>query len=263
MLQIENIRRDAGTMPWFEEVEREADSWSFILMGYGKCVYWVQGEKMLLEKGDVLLLPPGVTYYGKSIPSLTHEKYVTTFSSGAGGAAPLPLLASDQPLRWRCAAWELLLARAQTMAQEWAEGAPYTGVLCSALLLESLTRLNREYDKGPHTALLHRQGELMTAYLRNHYREKVTKEDLAAVIGRSPGHAAVLFREATGQTISEYTHGLRIKTAVYLLRHSDLTVADIAEQLGYCDPSFFHRTFKRLTGLPPSHYLKEREAPLR
>ncbi|MCZ8523253.1 MULTISPECIES: AraC family transcriptional regulator [Paenibacillus] len=263
MLLIENIRRDAGTMPWYEEVEREAESWSFILMGYGKCIYWVRGEKLLLEKGDVLLLPPGVIYYGKSIPSLSHEKYVTTFGAGECGAPPLPLLSSDQPLRWRCAGWELLLGRARAMEEEWKEASPYKDVLCGALLLESLTRLNREYDKGQRTGLRHGQAELMTAYLRNHYREKVTKEDLGTVIGRSPGHAAVLFREATGQTISEYAHGLRIKTAVYLLRHSDLTVADIAEQLGYCDPSFFHRTFKRLTGAPPSRYLKEREAPLK
>ncbi|MNR65262.1 DNA-binding transcriptional regulator AraC [compost metagenome] len=48
-----------------------------------------------------------------------------------------------------------------------------------------------------------------------------------------------------------------MKTAVYLLSHSLLTVADIAEQLGYCDPSYFHKQFKAIVGRTPSEIVKE------
>jgi AraC family transcriptional regulator of arabinose operon len=103
---------------------------------------------------------------------------------------------------------------------------------------------------------------MMKAHIQNRYREKITKDDLGNAAGISPSYAAALFKEVTGQTIGEYTHAVRIKTALYLLRHSRLSIADIAESLGYCDASFFHRTFKRLTGLSPSQVMQEREQPL-
>lgn len=264
MLEIREVRHDAGTMQWYEEEPEPSDHWSLILMGYGRCIYWIEGEKVLLEKGDNLLVPAGSVFYGKSIPSVSHEKYAVSFTvSGASATAPpLPLLAGTGFKRLRSAKTELLLARAAVMHEQWREKLPYAEVLCGALLLECLTYVNREWDQGPLSSVKHRQAEQMKSFLKNRYRGKVTKEDLAAVIGKSPNYAASLFSEMTGQTISDYVHGLRIKTAVYLLRHSGLTIADIAEQLGYCDASYFHRTFKKLTGTAPSEMLKERETPL-
>lgn len=82
----------------------------------------------------------------------------------------------------------------------------------------------------------------------------MTKETLADVVGRSPNYAATIFRQVTGQTISDYTHGVRVKTAMYMLEESLLTVEDIADFLGYSDVSYFTRTFKRIAGMPPSAY---------
>lgn len=263
MLSISEVRHDAGMTAWFEEPPKPPAVRTFILMGYGRCLYWINGEKCVLEKGDALLLPAGTAYYGKSIPSVTHEKYVVSFQTPSGFAPLLPLLHSEAPLMCRASRSELLLARVQTMHEQWREQAPYAAVLCAALLLECLTYVNRELDGGPPSSSRQQRTEQMKAYLRNHYRRKVTKEDLGLATGISPNYAATLFKEMTGQTISAFTHGLRTKTAVYLLRHSELTVADIAEQLGYCDVSYFHKTFKRLTGAVPSDYVKEREARLK
>lgn len=262
MLSIKSVAHHAGTMPWFEESGQESALWSFILVGYGKCVYWVEGEKVLLEKGDVLLIPAGTRFYGKSIPSLSHEKYVVTFTIAAEADPPLPIIAVAHHLHLRSLQADLLLGRIQTMEEEWKEHLPYCKAMGQALLLEVLTRLNREWDQGPRSSVKHRQAEAMKAYIKNHYREKVTKYELAATIGKSPNYTAALFSETTGQTISDYVHAMRIKTAIYMLRHSQLTVGDIADYLGYCDTSYFHRTFRRLTGTSPSAYMKERVEPL-
>ncbi|MGG2198015.1 helix-turn-helix domain-containing protein [Paenibacillus validus] len=262
MLSVKSVSRHAGTMPWFEESGQENALWSFILVGYGKCVYWLEGEKVLLEKGDVLLIPAGTSFYGKSIPSLSHEKYVVTFAVSTETGLALPITAVTHPLHLRSTQADLLLGRIQTMWEEWTEQFPYREAMGHALLLEMLTRLNREWDHGPRSSVKHRQAEAMKAYIKNHYREKVTKDELAAAIGKSPNYAATLFRLTTGQTISDYVHTMRIKTAIYMLRHSQLTVGDIADYLGYCDTSYFHRTFRRLTGASPSVYMKERVEPL-
>jgi AraC family transcriptional regulator of arabinose operon len=125
--------------------------------------------------------------------------------------------------------------------------------------MELLVYANREVEERPEPLVAHRLAEQMKAYIHNHYRERVTKEELAQVIQRSPNHAAKIFRDVTGQTIGEYVHAVRMKTAVYMLQHSVLTVAEIAEFVGYGDPSYFYRVFRRLTGHVPAHFLAARE----
>ena len=263
MLQVHSVVQDTG-VHWFDEGERGVHLHSIILMTYGKCLYWVEGEKKMLDKGDLLFLPQQAAYYGKSIPTVTHAKYVVTFSYAegtAGGPALLPILEELQPRQWKTERFELLQQRFKTMFEQWNERLPYREAMCQALLLESLTHWNREIDEGHRSDVKHRHAEQMKQYVQNHYRERVTKEELGTVIDKSPNYAAVLFREMTGQTIGDYIHAERIRRAIYLLQHSRMTVADIAEYLGYCDPSYFHKVFKRKIGLPPSSYIKEREHP--
>lgn len=259
MLRVQSVVQDTG-VHWFDEGERGVHLHSVILMTYGKCMYWVEGEKTMLEKGDVLFLPQQAAYYGKSIPTVTHAKYVVTFQYLDGQAA-LPILEANRPIHWHTERFELLHQRFRTMFEQWSEKLPYREAMCGALLLEALTHWNREIDEGHRSDVKHRHAEQMKLYIQNHYRERVTKDELGGVIDKSPNYAAVLFREMTGQTIGDYVHSERIKRAIYLLQHSRMTVADIAEYLGYCDPSYFHKVFKREIGLPPSAYIKEREHP--
>ncbi|WP_159887235.1 helix-turn-helix domain-containing protein [Paenibacillus puerhi] len=268
MLLVKSVTHHAGSMPWFEESGTESSAWTLILVGYGKCVYWLEEEKVLLEKGDALLIPAGLRFYGKSIPSLSHEKYVVTFLPGASaphaagdGRPPLPLLQLAEYVQLRCGPSDLLLARLQLMHENWTERLSYHEIMAQALLLETLTLLSREWDRGPHSSAKHGLAEHMKTYIKQHYRRRVTKEELAAVTGKSPNYCATLFRQMTGQTISDYVHAARVKTAVSMLRHSRLTVADIGEYVGYADASYFHRIFRRMTGYPPSFYMRERDEP--
>ncbi|MCS7458868.1 AraC family transcriptional regulator [Paenibacillus doosanensis] len=260
MLHMETVRQDTGVQ-WFEEYEEGAPWYLLILVTYGKCLYWVHQEKLMLEKGDLLLIPSGVPFYGKSIPTVMHEKYVAAFRDETSSPA-LPLLSAQDFCKWKTGKYELLLQRFRMMHEEWNEQLPYREAMCQSLALEILTHWNRELDEGKPTSVKERHIELMKAYIQNHYREKVTKEDLANAIGKSPNYAASLFSGVTGQTIGGYVHALRVKTAVYLLTHSRRTVADISDYLGYCDPSYFHRIFKRETGKLPAAYIKERELPV-
>jgi AraC family transcriptional regulator of arabinose operon len=261
MLLVQSVRQDTSAQ-WFEEYKEGLSSWLLVMVNYGKCLYWVRQEKILLEKGDILLLPCNTEFYGKSIPSVTHEKYVAAFKVEQSALSVLlPLLGQNQTCKWKTAKHELLLQKFRTMHGEWAEKLTFAEAMCSALAMEVLTHWSREMSDGQPSTIKERHADLMKAYIQNHYREKVTKEELGGVISKSPNYAASVFSEITGQTIGGFVHALRVKTAVYLLTHSQRTVGDISEYLGYCDPSYFHRIFKRETGKSPAAYVKEREAP--
>lgn len=62
------------------------------------------------------------------------------------------------------------------------------------------------------------------------------------------------FRAATGYTPIEYVHALRIEEAKQLLETTSQPVEAIAAMVGYEDPAFWRRLFKRQTGVTPAHY---------
>ncbi|MBD2871341.1 AraC family transcriptional regulator [Paenibacillus arenilitoris] len=258
MLAILDAHQDNGA-DWYEEGGGDKPSFHLSLVTYGKCVYWVNDEKVIVEKGDLLIIPGHVPFYGKSIPTVLHTKYVVNFRKAAAEAG-LPILRSREPLWQRLGCYEKVLERLRGVMAQWSERPPYYEQMAQALLTEALVFLNQERDRGAISSDKHRRAESMKQYILTHYRGKVTKEELGDVIKTTPNYAATLFKAVTGQTISEYVHNQRMKTAVYMLTESQLTVGEIADYLGYNDVSYFHRIFKRSTGSSPSDYLHERSA---
>ena len=62
------------------------------------------------------------------------------------------------------------------------------------------------------------------------------------------------FKTATGTTLIDYLQNLRVEEAKRLLETGQIAVDEISVEVGYEDPSFFRRLFKRRTGLTPSQY---------
>lgn len=257
MLQVVDIRRDQG-MDWYEQCGEKLEKAFFILVSYGKCVYWINHEKVILEKGDLLLIPPNTSFYGKGIPTIVHEKYVMIFEGIEQQTYGLPILQRVKWLKAKTGLYEFMLERIRRSYSEWVEQEAYSGIRGQAILLEVLALWNRELDGAVISSKIQRHAERMKAFIQKHYRERVTKEELGDCISKSPNYAASVFRRVTGQTISEYVHTVRMKSAVYLLRDSLLTVGEISELLGYRDVSYFQRMFKRIYAKTPSEYLKER-----
>jgi AraC-like DNA-binding protein len=65
------------------------------------------------------------------------------------------------------------------------------------------------------------------------------------------------FNRAVGLAPMEYLLGWRMALAKNLLRHRELSVAEVAEQVGYSSASTFSVAFTRHAGLPPTHYARQ------
>ncbi|WP_127541309.1 helix-turn-helix transcriptional regulator [Paenibacillus illinoisensis] len=248
--------RHINGVGWYEEAVQTEGTWRLSLVTYGKCVYWVNGEKQIMEKGELLLIPGDVSYYGKSIPTVTHTQIVVHLQGDY--ADGLPALERAEALRHRPGCYELIHERMKAIHQQWQERPSYYVMMSQALLMEVLIYVNRELDRGVIPPEKHMHAERMKRYIERHYREKLTKDDLGDAIGKTPNYAAALFKSMTNQTISQYVHDQRMKRALYLLTESQLSIQEIAEFLGYRDLSYFYRIFKRITGTQPSDWLHER-----
>ncbi|MDF2671088.1 MAG: transcriptional regulator, AraC family [Paenibacillus sp.] len=91
-------------------------------------------------------------------------------------------------------------------------------------------------------------------HLNNYYEADVSKETLERVTERKYEYLCQVFKKYAGITILSYVHQLRIQQAKHLLLHTSRSVQEIGESLGYSDPFYFSRLFKKYEGSSPMQF---------
>jgi AraC-like DNA-binding protein len=89
-------------------------------------------------------------------------------------------------------------------------------------------------------------------FITTHYMNPVTIPKLAEHYGLKTKQFAYLFHKYTGVSPNEYLIDYRIHRAHELLCHSKCSVAEVSACVGYSDPYYFSRLFKKRTGFSPS-----------
>jgi AraC-like DNA-binding protein len=104
------------------------------------------------------------------------------------------------------------------------------------------------------------QRVLQTAQRMKHRLDRPLDVDQQASLARlSSSHYGTLFRRLTGDSPNAYFRRLRLHRAARLLMTTDESVAAIARRMGYEDPLYFSRAFRRVHGVSPSEY-RQRQA---
>ena len=90
-----------------------------------------------------------------------------------------------------------------------------------------------------------------------HYHEPAPVATMAGIAGLSERSLMRRFQKATGMTPIQYVHAIRIEEGKQMLEATQDSVEAIAHELGYEDPSFFVRLFKRDVRITPSQYRRK------
>lgn len=117
-------------------------------------------------------------------------------------------------------------------------------------------RQQQEYEDKPVGSLLYRYE--MDAVLSRNYSKDIGLEYLAEYFHLSPKRVSALIKSLYGKTFRQVKAEMRIAVAKQLLKESDLTVAEIGEQVGYQSTRGFLAAFMDLTGRTPSQYREEK-----
>ncbi|MDX9802087.1 MAG: response regulator [Spirochaetia bacterium] len=91
-------------------------------------------------------------------------------------------------------------------------------------------------------------------YINSHFSENINLDEICNYAGISKNYFCHLFKQETGLSIWEYLTEYRIEKARELLAGSDMKNYEISYHIGYENPSYFSRIFKKLTGKSPSDY---------
>lgn len=91
-------------------------------------------------------------------------------------------------------------------------------------------------------------------YMAENLQRPLTLGQLAAVASWSPPHYSMVFRRQLNLSPIEYLLRLKIQRACERLRTTDSRVSDIAREIGFTDPFYFSRLFRRRVGSSPRVY---------
>ncbi len=84
-----------------------------------------------------------------------------------------------------------------------------------------------------------------------HYHERLSLKDVAGAVHLSLGHLTTVVRRKTGRPVQEWIVERRMAEARRLLVATDVAVADIGQRVGYDDPGYFVKCFRRAHGMSP------------
>ena len=94
-------------------------------------------------------------------------------------------------------------------------------------------------------------------YISENYDKHISLSDLSEEFNISYSHLSVYFTKYAGVGFSDYLNEYRINVAADLLVTTDISIADVCQQVGIYDQSYFSKVFKKYKTLSPSNYRKQ------
>lgn len=95
-------------------------------------------------------------------------------------------------------------------------------------------------------------------YIHDNYGERIGIKELCRYLCCSKSTLVKLFKRECGTTVGAYITSVRLSEAERLLRSSDSSISEIAQECGFCDQSYFSKVFTAKNGMTPTDYRNSR-----
>ncbi|MDY0393981.1 AraC family transcriptional regulator [Virgibacillus halophilus] len=100
-------------------------------------------------------------------------------------------------------------------------------------------KMNGYYQSKKYAAQIER-------YIREHFQEKISLDEAADAVGLSASYFSNLFKQEFGINFTDYINRLRMEAAKTMIEENKLSIKQISYMLGYKDPNYFSRVFKKI-----------------
>lgn len=91
-------------------------------------------------------------------------------------------------------------------------------------------------------------------YIEDNYNKNISLDDVAKEINMSYHYFSKFFKDSIGKNFVDYLTELRIEKSKEMLRNSNISIKEISYEVGYSDPNYFSKIFKKATGMSPTDY---------
>jgi AraC-like DNA-binding protein len=226
--------------------------WEFTVAIEGSFTMHVPKQTIAMVPGTLCLIPPG-------IPAREEAAHSTDSIWLAFNARKMPDNLKTAPHTIHSP------SLAHMVEQLWLFAEKTFGPTGPELDAQTANIVNRFLRQLVEDERLRKRDPLERAiqYLLQNYTEPLDIAKVAQRFGYSEGYFYRSFKKRTGVAPNTFLVRARIQQAVLLLQETDLTVADIGVQVGYPNPMYFSRIFRRVTNRSPLAYRTQIKAGLK
>ena len=257
----------------FTPEETVASDHRIFIAEKGSAVFYLQNQPYSLTQGDVIYWPGG-TPYRVEIPSdsvvsgcnfdffqteHTVLRLIIPMKAAhfTGEVLETPDFSDFPFLNAPCCFRNTygVLPKLHELYEEFESKQIFYEQRCSALLKDVLILCLRFYNRN-HTSVATQTAQEVLSYIRDHYPEDLSANRFQELFHYHPNHISQLIKEQTGLPLHRYIRTYRIYAALDLLQSTQLSVGQIAEQVGIGDVHQFSKAFKQVIGTSPSSFRK-------
>ena len=258
LLHCETISARSQLFQWEIRPHRHADLYQLLYVHRGRAEIEVEGHRETVREATLQFLPP-LTVHGFRF-SENVEGYVVTLAAPwieqlrtqAGMGQDL----FQQPVRLPAGAERgYLHSLFKALQQEYQGPQPGRELMLHALANVALVWLGRRIQQHRAEGQRPDRGRDVLGRFQQqveaHFREQPSVETLAHRVGVSVPQLNSLCRRLARQSPLQVIHQRLLLEAKRDLTYTSMTINQIADTLGFADPAYFARFFRRLTGLSP------------
>jgi len=255
-LHLERIADRAHLHDWQIAPHRHHDLHQLVLVEAGEASITADGAQQQLRPPMVVSVAPFVVH-GFRFRAGTRGLVLTLTAAG------MPELFARAPALlpgWGAAPAPPEVTHAfHQLWGEWTGRATGRDLALRGLALQVAAWTARALDASPPEAArpgtphLARLEDLVGAHLTDGWRLR----DYAAALGVTPAHLNRLLRAATGLSAAAWLDARLFREARRLLAYTPLSVAEVGYKLGFDDPAYFSRAFRRHAGMSPTAWRAE------
>jgi len=252
---ISNLKESTAHVVWVRQVNRNPPhKWDehshdcHELMYYlaGKGIVNFPGNSLNVSASDLIYIPPGISHEGFSDLTWHEEMIVVRFNIETGSEfnSFIRVRCNDVNLPWLF----------RKIYEEYSGEAQYSTQIIDNYLENIILLLKRHFSNERN--INYNITAWSIQYMIDNVNNNISVNELAQMVHMSISNFSRTFKNDVGMSPLNYFNYLKINRARELLATSRTSISDIARSLGYEDPLYFSRMFKKVTGISPSEYRK-------
>lgn len=257
-------KRDGDPGPLW--VDHSHEQMEFLYLAAGEARAYCNGTLFRVKAGDLVLVNAHEPHHLEHVGHLACHAIRVDFSLLSDNLCQMkyvvPLVQNKISFR-NMIDDERVIRRVRNMIDEYHSQEAGFELAVKAAAEESLVLLFRGHLKkscgAKEEKLLFRNVERFRPvldFVEAQYAERISLDQLAAMVNMSKHHFCHLFKQITGRAPGDYINRLRMDKALALLKGSDLNITEIALASGFSDSNYFCRVFTKCHKVPPSRIRK-------
>ncbi|WP_404376275.1 helix-turn-helix domain-containing protein [Vreelandella aquamarina] len=267
LLHCESIPERSRLHDWHIRPHRHADLVHILLISQGSVVVELEGTRHELQ-GAVTIVVPAMAIHGfRFSPDI--QGHIITLAKPL--ADHLHALMGESSALKKADFFRLSPSREQERVatlvahidQEYRQPAPGRNQLLEALIQALIVELSRLASEPRSTSKRYapRQSDRGRQHVEHfqtlidaYYREQPSIEWFAGQVGVSSAHLNMLCRQLAGRSALQLLHERLLLEAKRQLTYTNMTIGQVSDSLGFSEPAYFTRFFKRNTALSPREF---------